>query len=363
MRRNLSRNYVKLLSTGPRLVALLFIIALVYAVHAPAARTAEGLGIRYVIHVVFDGFRPDAITAAGPQKLPNVYRMIREGSWTGNARADYDYTETLQNHTDMLTSRPVSGPHGHGVNFNRDTGDTIHKAAGSYVAGIFDIAHDNGLRTGLFASKDKFEFFNRSWNAENGRRDTIGEDNGSDKIDIYRYNSSTGELTKEFIAAMAADPFNYAMISLRDPDSVGHKYGWMSNRYLEAVQEVDGYLGQILSLAETSPVLKSHTVVLLMADHGGTKLSHGAATDPLNYSIPFLVWGTGTAAGGDLYALNPAARIDPAGHRFDNTASPQPIRNGDAANLAAQLLGLGIIKGSFFNSSPESPLKVASAAP
>jgi hypothetical protein len=346
-----------------RLPAPLFIVALFCAILVPAAGTAESPEIHYVIHVVFDGFRPDAITSAGPEKLPNVYRMIREGSWTANARSDYDFTETLQNHTDMLTSRPVSGPHGHGVNFNLDNGGTIHEAAGSYVAGVFDIVHDSGLRTGLFASKDKFEFFDRSWNAENGRRDTIGKDNGRDKIDVYRYNSSTGELTKEFIAAMAANPFNYAMISLRDPDSVGHNYGWMSDRYLEAVQEVDGYLGQIISLAETSPVFGEHTVVLLVADHGGTKLFHGTAEDPLNYTIPFLIWGAGVTAGGDLYALNPATRVDPGGGRPDNTAAPQPVRNGDAANLSAQLLGLGIIDGSFFNSSPESPLKVSPDTP
>ena len=88
-------------------------------------------------------------------QLPNFYRMINEGSWTANARADYDATETLQNHSDMLTSRPVSGTYGHGVSFNSDNGSTIHAAAGSYVTSVFDIVHDNGLRTGLYASKEQ----------------------------------------------------------------------------------------------------------------------------------------------------------------------------------------------------------------
>ena len=55
------------------------------------------------------------------------------------------------------------------------------------------------------------------------------------------------------------------------------------------------------------------------------------------------------AAGEDLYKLNVATRRDPGtGHPL-HTDPVQPVRNGDGANLALKLLGLGPIPGSTIN--------------
>ena len=342
---------------------ILSIAALFIGEHLVSVEAAKGADADYVIHIVFDGFRSDIISAMGPKELPNVYRMINEGAWTNNSRADYDFTETLPDHTDMLTSRPVTGSSGHGVSFNVDNGSTVHEAAGSYVTSVFDIVHDNGMRTGLYASKSKFEFFDRSWNADNGRADTIGADNGRDKIDVYSYNDATSQLTNSFIAAMTENPFNYAMISLRDPDTAGHGAGWMSSNYREAVRKADGCLGQILNMVETSTVLNGHTTVLLTSDHGGTGYNHITASDLKNYRVPFLVWGAGVTAGGDLYAMNSESRADPGDGRPDHKKTPQPIRNGDSGNLATQLLGLGTIDGSLFDSHHDLAVGKSSSIP
>ena len=118
--------------------------------------------IDHVIHISVDGLRPDAVVALGPALCPGFHRLMIEGTFTLNARSDCDYTNTLPNHTCQMTGRAVLGPGGHGISFNSDTGSTIAEAHGSYVAGIFDVVHDNGMVTALFTGKDKFALFDRS---------------------------------------------------------------------------------------------------------------------------------------------------------------------------------------------------------
>ena len=61
-----------------------------------------------------------------------------------------------------------------------------------------------------------------------------------------------------------------------------------------------------------------------------------------------MVWGPGVVAGSDLYALNPATRVDPVLGRPDENGV-QPIRAAAAGNL--QMLGLPPIPGSRFNAA------------
>jgi len=314
--------------------------------------------VQYVIQVSVDGLRPDAITTLGPSNVPNFYRLRDEGAFTDNARADYDNTETLPNHCTVLTARGVIGVGGNGhmwtSNSDPAPGQTLHTNKGSYVAGVFDVVHDNGLRTGLYASKTKFSLFDVSWNATNGAPDTIGEDNGRDKLDVYLYNytnNSTATLTSSMISAMNANPFNYVLLHLTEPDTVGHSSGWMSTAYLNAVKTMDQRLGALFNLIENNPTLNGRTALIVSSDHGGTGTGHGDATNRLNYTIPFYVWGPGVLAGADLYDLNEETRLDPGTGRPNYAAAIQPIRHGDGVNLALQLLGLGPIPGSSINAS------------
>ena len=134
----------------------------------------------FIIHISVDGLRPDAITNWGEASLPSFYKFRNEGAWTDQARTDHDRTITLPNHTSMITGRSVldsvfGTATGHHVIENSD-GDveshsdwTLHKHdlhdspdpigphTDYYVPSIFDSVHDNGLTTGAYAGKFKFE--------------------------------------------------------------------------------------------------------------------------------------------------------------------------------------------------------------
>jgi Type I phosphodiesterase / nucleotide pyrophosphatase/Fibronectin type III domain len=332
------------------------------------------LAADFVIHISVDGLRPDAVTQLGPSQLPNFYRLRTGGSITDNARTDYDYTITLPNHTDMVTGRPVVGTGGHNWTVNTDpaANQTIHSNKGSYVTSVWDLVHDAGLRTALYATKTKFSLYDSSYDADTtnlqgGAADPnpTGGDNGRDKIDTYLYNASSAVITDSFIAAEAANPFSFAMLHYHDPDTAGHANGWMTTAYLNAVKAVDVQLGKVLDLVQNNPTTSGRTVVTLTADHGGNGTDHSNNADRLGYTIPFYAWGPGAGvdAGGDLYSINAATRTNPGTGRPTYSQSPQPIRNGDAANLALDLLGLPTVPGSFFNSAQNLGLTAAGAPP
>ncbi|MBE3132836.1 MAG: alkaline phosphatase family protein, partial [Acidobacteria bacterium] len=326
---------------------------------------ARAASVDYVIEISVDGLGSSYLQGLiSGNALPNFRRLQLEGAWTLNARNDTGDTTTLPNHTTMLTGRALAGPEGH--NYTDDgtpgAGVTLHTHKGSYVASAFDVAHDNGLSTALFANKSKFSLYRDSYNASAGAPDLIPPDDGTAKLDMYTYaGTSATFIMPAFLDAMSASPLQFSFLHMRDPDTVGHASGWGTPAYNDALKTVDACLGNILDLVEASPLLQGRTAIVLTADHGGRGTSHSSITEPLDYTIPFFVWGPGVAANSDLYGLSAAARLDPGTGKPAYSAPVQPIRNGDIANLGLALLSLGPVPGSTINAAQD--LAVAGSAP
>jgi predicted AlkP superfamily pyrophosphatase or phosphodiesterase len=326
--------------------------------------TAAERVAQYVIQISVDGggsFYVQGLINAG--QLPNFKRFQTEGAWTHNARTDFDQTVTLPNHTCMITGRPVMDKKfsdravpGHLYLNNGDPapGETLHSTAKSYVKSVFDMAHDNGLSTGLYASKSKFSLYGNSYDESNGAPDTSGDDNGRDKVDVAVVDDNTLAMTCQFVLDMTKKPLNYTFVHFRDADSSGHASKWGSAPYIDSLKAVDNYLGLIFQLVTTHPQMKDKTAIILSADHGGFDTGHFVNTDPLTYTIPFYTWGVGVAKAADLYELNKSTRKEPGTSRPDyNAEGLQPIRNGDGGNLALRLLGVGAIPDSLINSAQD----------
>ena len=304
-------------------------------------------GIEHVVLVSIDGLNPTAITTLGPAGAPTFYRLMAEGASTLNARTAVERTQTLPNHSSMATGRKVDLPGGHGVTFNEDPGTTIHDAAGQYVASVFDVVHDNGGATALFAGKEKFAFYDRSWAATTGAPDTTGADNGRDKIDSY-VRAAASTTTTVLVSELTGAPRDFTFVHFHEVDTAGHACGWLSPEYLSAVTAADSQVDRILDAVAADPVLQANTVVIVSTDHGGIGIIHSDATLPENYTVPMFVWGAGVDPGADLYALNPD-RLDPGTTQPGYGEPTQPIRTGELANLVTELLGLGPVPGSSFN--------------
>jgi predicted AlkP superfamily pyrophosphatase or phosphodiesterase len=304
--------------------------------------------INHVIAISIDGLNPDAIKQLGRSGAPAFHRLMREGTYTLNARTVREKTSTLPNHTAMLTGRRVDSKHGgHGYSENFDNGGTVHNAAGHYVASVFDVVHDHGGSTALFAAKTKFNLYKRSWNTK-GAPDRVGGDDGHAKIDRFTIDHNNTRLVSKLDAELRHKRRDFTFLHLSLPDRAGHAHGFMGRQYIAAVKRTDVLLGRVLNTVDKHPGLRRHTLVLLTADHGGRGASHYAAGKLRNFRIPFMAWGPGVPAGLDLYRLNPTFRSP--GSSRTTYRGKQPIRNGDLANLATDALDLPRVPGSQLDS-------------
>jgi predicted AlkP superfamily pyrophosphatase or phosphodiesterase len=298
-----------------------------------------------VLAISVDGLNPDALTTLGRSGAPSFWRLIDGGASTLNARTDHELTITLPNHTGMLTGRPVTGASGTSVTFNDDNGSTLEQVHGAYVPSMFDVAHDHGVGTALFAEKDKFAFLVRSWDRNHGAPDDTGADDGPDKLDLAAIAPST-ELVGDVTDALTSGDARLVFWHVAAPDAAGHAAGWLGPAYLAAVRDADTQIGTVLDAITADPELAARTTALLTADHGGPRGvdHHDDAGLEANYRIPFIAWGAGVRRGGDLYALS-SGRQDPA-DASPGGSGPQPIRNTDLAGVALGVLGLPAIDGA-----------------
>ena len=117
----------------PRILAATILTILLLGAPLTAAQPTDR-----VILVSVDGLRADFLANLLANDLTGDYanfqRLVDEGAATFNARTDWFYTNTLPNHTTILSGRPVLQPAGqplsthHGYTSNVDPGpsDTLH---------------------------------------------------------------------------------------------------------------------------------------------------------------------------------------------------------------------------------------------
>lgn len=308
-------------------------------------------GIRHVIVVSVDGLAShfvDLLATSG--QAPTLAALQDRGACTSDARSDPTNTTTLPNHTSMLTALPVNSTPGlpswqsHGYTFNSTPapGDTLHNRGNpqlGYIPSIFDVAHDHGRTTALFASKSKFSIYTQSYN-DAGRPDLVGTDDGSRKIDHVLIDTNPVAMTDALIAQLTSEPPELTFAHLAEPDASGHATGWGSEIYLSAVRSMDEQLGKILRALDTLSAVAGHTALIVSADHGGYGTSHSAPSNPFNFSIPFCVLAPGVRPGVELYTLLSNRTRPPSPENPASDAPEQPLRNADAGNLALRLLGL-----------------------
>ena len=228
----------------------------------------------YAIVVSVDGLRPDAI---GPQRTPTLHRLLETGSYSLTASTIMP-SNTLPSHTSMLTGEP---PERHLVKWNNVPAakfDTVE------VPTIFGVARARGYRTAAFFSKSKFHTLQR-----------VGTLDYSQAPGGWFGKWSSKRTVADVEGYLEDARPNVLFVHLSDPDSAGHESGWMSGDYLQAVSVADSAVARLLAAADTAYGAGNYSIIV-SADHGGHGRGHGS-DDPLDVTIPWIVWGRAVKAG------------------------------------------------------------------
>ncbi len=237
-----------------------------------------------------DGVRPDALEAAD---APHLRRLRGEGAWTFRARSVMP-TVSLPCHMSMLRGVPVER---HGITTNH------FQPLVRPVPSVIETAHEAGRRTGFFYNWEPL-------------RDVAAP--GSLNTGYFWGDNLSAEgdrrIAREAVDHLKEAPYDLLFLYFGWPDECAHRHGWMSAPYLEAIENADACLGEVLEAAGGLEKAR----VMALSDHGGHGRSHGTDCDE-DMLIPWIVAGPGIR------------------HGFEIT---DPVGICDTCTTAAHLLGL-----------------------
>lgn len=215
-----------------------------------------------VVLVSIDGLRADAVTPSHHA----LARLRTEGTWATNAMTIRRST-TLPSHASMVTGvdMPV-----HGMEWN-----TYRPQMGPVrFPTIFRVARMAGLETTMIVGKNKLRHLVDAGGAETFTLAGRGCD---------------GIVTRASHALRTHGP-GILFLHFADPDSAGHRRGWMSPTYLDAVTRADACTERVMRELAARPHGTERVLLIVTADHGGHQRSHGSALE-VDRRIPWYAWG------------------------------------------------------------------------
>lgn len=222
-----------------------------------------------VLLILVDGMRPDSLT-----DIQKAQEIIEKSSYTMEAKTVMP-SVTLPCHMSLFHS---VDPSRHGTTTN------IYAPQVRPINGLCEVIKNNNKSSAFFYNWEElrdltrpdslsFSYFCRGRN--------IGYD---------RANKIITDAAIEYISDFYTD---FTFLYLGDTDGVGHKYGWMSNEYIAAVNRSWDEIDKIINS------LTEDYTVIITADHGGHDRFHG--TDlPEDMTIPLIIKGKDFKAGEKL---------------------------------------------------------------
>ncbi|WP_316837775.1 alkaline phosphatase [Pedobacter nutrimenti] len=236
--------------------------------------SAQVKKVKHVVLIGCDGFGAYALPDA---KMPNLKKIMEEGSWSLKARCVMP-SSSADNWASMLMGAGIT-EHGY-TEWNSKVPEIPSVTTTKYgiFPTIFSVIRDQrpSAKTAVIYS----------WQG-------IAPLIEKDAIDIVIPGGKAGD---EFCADTAAavikkeKPF-FTFIHLSQPDGAGHEIGHRTAAYYDTLQKVDVRIGKIVQAVKEAGIA-DETIIIVTADHGGINKGHGGKSlDEIQ--IPWIINGAG----------------------------------------------------------------------
>lgn len=239
---------------------------------------AKAPKMKHVVLIGSDGFSAEVVNA-NPGKFPNLERMMKDGSYTLEARSVLPSSSAIN----WATLLMGAGSEMHGFT---EWGSKTPEVQPIYV-------NKYGLFPGIFGEvrdqmPDAVTGVVYSWGGIGYlfEKEAVDLDKGTDDNDDVA--------TQIFCDFLKEKNPTLAFIHIAQPDGAGHGIGWMTPEYVKACEKVDSLVGVIYDCVKQNMDPKT-TAVIFTADHGGKGTSHGGKT--MNEMlVPYIIVGNGIPA-------------------------------------------------------------------
>lgn len=222
-----------------------------------------------VILILVDGMRPDALADIGPAQ-----EIMKKSTYTMNGETVFP-SVTLPCHMSLFHSVT---PERHGTTTN------IYMPQVRPINGLCEILKVADKRSAIFYNWEDLRDVSRPNSLTHaafyaGRR--LG----------YK---ETGEmLTDELINYVKTFNTDFTFLYFGYTDWAGHKFGWMSEEYLSAMQSSWNNIEKVMS------ALGDEYTYIITADHGGHDRTHGSEM-PEDMTIPMFFCGENFEKGKEI---------------------------------------------------------------
>lgn len=226
-----------------------------------------------VLLIIADGMRPDSLG-----NIPYVQEFQKKSSYTMEAQTVMP-SVTLPCHMSLFHS---VDPTRHGTTLN------IYMPQVRPIQGLCEVLkkHD---KTSAF-------FYNWEELRDLARPASLAFSYFMDSH-LFGYKNVDDKVTDVAIEYLNQHETDFAFLYLQAPDGLGHGYGWMSEEYLDAVENSWKNIERIVD------ALPEDYTVIITADHGGHDRGHGADI-PEDMTIPLFICGKDFEAGKVLKDVN-----------------------------------------------------------
>lgn len=234
----------------------------------------NGWKAQHVIFIGLDGWGSYSMPKAD---MPNVKKMMENGSYTFGKRAVLP-SSSAPNWASMFMG---AGPELHGyTQWGSKKPEVPSARIGNY--GIFPNIW------GLFRDANpKAEIgYIYEWDGLKYLADTAVMN--FNKL-VTDYKTNPGSIIDQSCDYIKIAKPNLMAIIIDNPDHVGHASGHDTPEYYKTLTILDGYIGRIVDAVKEAGML-DETIFILTSDHGGVEKGHGKATLP-EMETPFIISG------------------------------------------------------------------------